>query len=598
VIGPVFAREVVIAPRRASFYAARTLFALALFALTFAAWQLLVGTQQIENPGDLAWFGAAAFQILAPLQLAVAMPFAALLVASAVALEKDRKTLDLLLLTNLSNSELVLGKLLAAMLSVVVVVVAAWPLLAIISLLGGVSNGQILRVQAVTLVSALAAGSLGSTVALWREKTFQALAMTVLVIVLWLVAWEVIAGGASRQTWWGVPIETWSIVFSPWQAIQEATRPRFASASAANSLALADPVDGFLVAFTVVSVLLNGLAIALVRVWNPPRAASGESRGAVDEPSWSADVSVGHAANVHSAGGKVRKVWDNPILWREVCTWAFGKRIVLVRVVYWTVFVICAAALVSSATTAVDPIVEGAIPAAAKPLVTLLIVGLLLLNALAVTSLTNERDSGALDLLLVTDLSPKEIVFGKLGGAFYNAKEMILLPVALCVYLWFVGRLSTENLWFLLGGQMVMTAFAAMLGLHAGISYSNSRTAIATSIGTLLFLFLGIAACMRIMLAFSESFEYQFAAFLGFIVGGSLAMYVSLGWRNPSGAIALASAFTPLLTFMAITNFLLSYFGAVFLITAVTFGFVTWAMLVPAIDVFDVATARAGGREE
>ena len=73
-------------------------------------------------------------------------------------------------------------------------------------------------------------------------------------------------------------------------------------------------------------------------------------------------------------------------------------------------------------------------------------VGLILLNALAVTSLTNERDSGALDLLLVTDLSPKEIVFGKLGGAFYNAKEMILLPIALCVYLWFVGQLSTEKL--------------------------------------------------------------------------------------------------------------------------------------------------------
>ena len=196
-IGPVFAREAVIAPRRASFYAARTVFAAALFALTLTSWQLLVGSQQIENPGDLAWFGAAAFQILAPLQLAVAMPFAALLVASAVALEKDRKTLDLLLLTNLSNSELVLGKLLAGMLSVVVVVVAAWPLLAIVSLLGGVSNGQILRVQAVTLVSALAAGSLGSTIALWREKTFQALAMTLLVIVLWLVGWEVIAGGAG-----------------------------------------------------------------------------------------------------------------------------------------------------------------------------------------------------------------------------------------------------------------------------------------------------------------------------------------------------------------------------------------------------------------
>jgi ABC-type transport system involved in multi-copper enzyme maturation permease subunit len=166
-IGPMFTREAAVAPRRISFFAARTLFVAALFALTLTAWQLLVGSQRIESIGDLAWFGAAAFQILAPLQLAVALPFAALLVASAVALEKDRKTLDLLLLTSLSNSELVLGKLLAGMLSVIVVVFAALPLLMIISLLGGISSGQIFRVQAVTLVSALVAGSLGSTIALW-----------------------------------------------------------------------------------------------------------------------------------------------------------------------------------------------------------------------------------------------------------------------------------------------------------------------------------------------------------------------------------------------------------------------------------------------
>ena len=57
-IGPVFAREVVIAPRRSSFYIARTVFVAALFALTLTSWQLLVGSQQITNPGDLAWFGA------------------------------------------------------------------------------------------------------------------------------------------------------------------------------------------------------------------------------------------------------------------------------------------------------------------------------------------------------------------------------------------------------------------------------------------------------------------------------------------------------------------------------------------------------------
>ena len=46
----------------------------------------------------------------------------------------------------------------------------------------------------------LVCGSLGSTLALWREKTFQALAMTVLVLVLWLAAGEVLAAGVLGET--------------------------------------------------------------------------------------------------------------------------------------------------------------------------------------------------------------------------------------------------------------------------------------------------------------------------------------------------------------------------------------------------------------
>ncbi len=588
-IGPLFTREAILAPRRPTFYAAPAVFVAALFALTLTSWQLLVGSQRVESVGDFAWFGAAIFQILAPLQLAVAMPFSALLVASAVALEKDRKTLDLLLMTRLTNSELVLGKLLAAMLMVLVVIVAALPLLAILSMLGGVSIGQILRVQAVTLASALVAGSLASMVALWREKTFQALAMTALVLVLWLVGWEAIGSGAMGDNWGGIPTTTWATAMSPWQAVLAASQPRFVGESHANPLA--GPVNLFLISSFLATVLLNGWAIARVRVWNPSQEVM---------PRFEADTETAPrlTKNVHSAGGKVRKVWDNPILWREIRTWAYGKKILLIRLAYWTMFAICGAVLAMNAPLSQDASIAAAIPAAAKPITALLLISLVLLNALAVTSLTSERDSRALDLLLVTDLSPKEIVYGKLGGAFYNAKEMILLPIVLCAYLWFADRLSTENLLFLICGLLVMNAFVATLGLHAGMTYANSRTAIAVSIGTLLFLFLGIAACMRIMLAFSSSFDYQLTAFLSFIAGGSVGLFVALGWRNPSQAIFLASAFTPFMTFFIITSFLLGNFGAVFLLTVATYGFATGAMLVPAVSEFDVATGRTTAREE
>src|SRR5690606_37904867 len=112
---------------------------------------------------------------------------------------------------------------------------------------------------------------------------------------------------------------------------------------------------------------------------------------------------------------------------------------------------------------------------------------LVLLCAQAVTSITTERDGKALDLLLVTDLTAKEVIFGKILGVLYNTKEMVLLPMLLCVYMAWVDRsFSWENAAYLLSGLAIMSLFAIMLGIHVGMAYSNSRSAVGVSIGTLL----------------------------------------------------------------------------------------------------------------
>lgn len=172
-IGPVFTREVAIAPRRIKLYVSRTTYALALLVLMSTAWLVLTGTQLVSDVGDLARFGAVVFQILAPLQLALVIFFSALLAASEVAHEKDRQTLVLLLLTNLSNAELVLGKLLASLLNVLVMLAAGLPVFLLAALLGGVSYGQIARALAVTLATALCCGSLGSLLALCARRPFR-----------------------------------------------------------------------------------------------------------------------------------------------------------------------------------------------------------------------------------------------------------------------------------------------------------------------------------------------------------------------------------------------------------------------------------------
>jgi ABC-type transport system involved in multi-copper enzyme maturation permease subunit len=595
-VGPVFQREITIAPRRARIYIVRTAYVAALLLLVFTAWLVLYGTQKVQDIGDLARFGAILFQILAPLQLVWAAFFSAMLAAAAVAHEKDRHTLILLLLTNLSNSELVLGKLMASILNVLVMLAAAVPLFMAAALLGGISFNQIACSLAITLSSVLACGSLGSLLALWREKTFQALALTVLVLVLWVAGWEIVAAGACGDSIAGIPCRVLAAGMSPWRAILESTQPYIRSQPALG--ALDNSINLYLLSSVTIAVLLNAIAIAMVRVWNPSRetapAAPEEDvlrRKSIFDVDNEPDQINGKgkipAASL-STPARTRAVWDNPIIWREIRTWAYGGKILVIRLAYLLLFALAAGSLYWMAR-------QGqltAAPHAAVVLGPLFLLSLILVNAQAVTSITSERDVRALDLLLVTDLTPKEIVFGKLGGVFYNTKEMILLPLLLCVYLRMNNALSLENTIFLILGLAVLYIFTAVLGIHAGITYANSGSAVAVSLGTVFFLSVGVAACMRIMLAFSGSFHAQFVPFFAYMVLGGVGLYVVLGVRNPSTAIGVASFLCPFATFYAITSYLLGAMLAVFLAMVAAYGFTTAAMLVPAIYEFDVATGR------
>ena len=54
-VGPVFNREVAIAPRRLRIYVARTTYVAGLLLLVFTAWMVLCGSQNVSDQ----WVGAA-----------------------------------------------------------------------------------------------------------------------------------------------------------------------------------------------------------------------------------------------------------------------------------------------------------------------------------------------------------------------------------------------------------------------------------------------------------------------------------------------------------------------------------------------------------
>ncbi len=603
-VGPVFSREAVVAPRRPRHYVMRTVYGLALLLLICTAWMILAGTQVIRNVGDMARFGAILFQILAPLQLAIILFLSAIQSASSIAVEKDRQTLILLLMSRLTNSELVLGKLFSSLLNNGVMLMTSIPILMLIVLFGGTSFDQVGWTVAVTFVTALAAGSIGATVALWREKTFQTLALVALSIVFWL---GLAAGiGLIQQPILGVNAQWLSSALSPISAIFAASNPSIASNWSIE-------VFPYLVFATMLTILLCGLSVLRVRKWNPSRdvrpGQQEDYSGGIDlftgevkldsdgNPLTPAEASHHVDDRSRTVNQESRRVWDNPVLWREMCTWAYGRKILFIRMAYWLmaafVFIALYSLITSGEATRATADSSVSIPVVAGPLAPFMLVSLVMVNALAVTSITNERDGRALDLLRVTDISPKEFLFGKLFGVLYVAIDIVLIPVVMCLYLSFNGAITYENLLYLLFAILVLNVFVSVLGIHCGMSYGGSRQAIGVSLGTVFFLFLGIVTCMVMMVSFTGNVEAQLTPFLACIVGGAIGLYVALGWNTPSPALVLASAILPLAMFYSITSLLLENYLSVILVVAFTYGFTTTAMIMPRLSEFLVSTGRS-----
>ena len=252
--------------------------------------------------------------------------------------------------------------------------------------------------------------------------------------------------------------------------------------------------------------------------------------------------------------------------------------------------------------------------AAARGLVPVGILSMLLVSAQAVTAITSERDSGALSLLLVTDLTPREFIFGKLAGICYNSGVYLLPPLILTViYAWYgwmatpprlhpdllVSRNIASAVCVCLA-TLVLLAFSVILGVHVALRNENSRLAIIHALGTIFFLSAGTLICIYLIVINGGRFESQFFNFLFFLGAGIGGLWWVLSGSRPAPALTLASWLCPLAVFYTVTNIIVAKPGTEesanpfipLLVIAGTFGFTIAAMLIPMISEFDVALGR------
>jgi ABC-type transport system involved in multi-copper enzyme maturation permease subunit len=164
-----------------------------------------MGGAGLANANASALIGQSVFTALSFFQLILVCFIAPAFTAGQISLEREKQTLDLLVSTPLRPAAIVLGKLAAALAFVVLMIVAALPIVAIVLMYGGATVGDLVRQQVVLLVTALLLGAIGLFYSALLKRTQAAtvltyitmLAMTLGTTLLFIFLWAVLSNSTE-----------------------------------------------------------------------------------------------------------------------------------------------------------------------------------------------------------------------------------------------------------------------------------------------------------------------------------------------------------------------------------------------------------------
>ena len=438
-------RELLSGMRRGRTYAVQAIFVAGGIALAVVGWP--EGAYVLTR---LASFSREFLNVVALVLFGSCVLFVPAFAANAIALERERRTFDLLQLTLIRPAGMVLGNLLNSVGFFLFLTVAALPVFSVAFFLVGVDLMQMTRVVAIVLMSAVACGLVGIAVSARCKKLFQAVALSYVAVLLlflvapcilfvfWVAVWVVVAqvvGGPQ--------------MFPGFDAFVQVCSP---------VATIVATVNGFLIPQAFWLALFSQGAVAAVCFW-----LATQSLGRVSEtpqvetpPKPIDDPDVLQARRRRYPFFLIdplkpkRPIEDgrNPMLVKELRWGLLTRGTMLVRMTYWAVilfFLLGAGAYLES----------GSYNSMYAWLMSQIVVTVLVAPALLANAFTKEHEQGNLDALRMTLLTPREIVFGKLlSGA------LALCPVLVAAVL---SALQTALFLGLHQWSLMTTAYGTLL---------------------------------------------------------------------------------------------------------------------------------------
>src|SRR5262249_16952390 len=134
-------------------------------------------------------FANGIFNVFVSVQFILVTLLTPVYTASAVAEEKERRTLEFLLATDLRNREIVLSKLLARFLNLGMLILACLPILALLQFMVGLDLDLVLASYGATLATVASLACLGMFFSVLVRRGRDAILLTYLCAFAYFVSW-------------------------------------------------------------------------------------------------------------------------------------------------------------------------------------------------------------------------------------------------------------------------------------------------------------------------------------------------------------------------------------------------------------------------
>jgi ABC-type Na+ efflux pump permease subunit len=500
-VGPVLFYDMIRSARRVRFVAIRTLYAL--FVSFILCWMFVIlclERRGWEQPYmQMASFATNFLYAFLMIQYVTVVFLTPAYTAGSIAEEKERKTLEFILATDLRDREVVLGKMVSRLLNLGLLLLAGLPILAFLQFLGGV---DILVVLAGFAASAITMFSLAG-ISMLNSASCRRARDAIVLTYLMAVAYLLLACGLwfmkeilSRTSWWP-ELLTWPsttnwtspVTFGDlidWFNAGNIFRAVYRLGSGASATAVFDQelpsvLGGYVIFHAVVGVACLTRAILRLRIVALREVVRRATR----------QKGLGRAVNR-------RRVGHNPMIWKEVFVEGGLRLNSLGRIVAGVLVLASFLPTIITLWIYFDGNfgrmswrdVGEAMNAAQMRFVATVVAMLMLLAVVvrAAGSVRSEHERHTFDELLTTRLTNNEILFGKWLGAILSVRWAWAWLGLIWVISALTGGVVPYALPLIFASWLTYATVAAGVGLWFSIGSRTSLRAIVASLVTIIML--------------------------------------------------------------------------------------------------------------